>query len=336
MPETKNNTILNIKISDIDIDDFTYKISSDIDITAMSDSIKSIGLINPPVVRQCNDGRYIVVSGFRRIKAVISNNISRINVRILSGIYRRTLSGEKFINNCVHDRDAAFIAVAENAFQRPLNQVEQARGVVLLKKVMEQNEIAEKSAAIFNFRMNPFFVEKLFLLGTMSDKITSLIESGNLSMTAALRLKQYNSDTVDGFINIFGAVKLGANKQMEIITNIHEIAALENKTPLDLIESDDVKDIIGNKNYDRQRKGSALRSFFAKRRYPRIKEAEEQFKINLKQLKLGNELNLRPPLNFESMNYIFSFKFRNYDELESRIKKLEHVSCNPVLRQMIS
>ena len=247
-----------------------------------------------------------------------------------------TATEVKLIPENFPGRKTALIAIAENAFQRQLNIIEQVKGVVLLKNFMDKNEIVEKSISIFNLKMSPSLVEKLFLLGSMPETLHALIEADNFSMTAALKLAKYDTDTVDAFISLFGTIKSGLNKQLEIITNIHEIAARESITPLILINSNDIRDIIDDKDLENSSKGGLLRSYLAKRRYPRLKEAEENFKMNLKQLKLGNDLNLSAPMNFESPDYIFSFKFKNYNELEQRIKKLEEISRNPILEQMIS
>ncbi len=320
-----------IRISEIDINDHTYKISSDIDITGLFLSIKDIGLVNPPIVKNNDNGGYIIVSGFRRIEAMIRNNIKYTYARIVPD-YSRTGSEQKISN----PDTAELIAVTENAFQRPLNIMEQVRGVLLLKKIMDKNKIAENSMSIFNLKMNSSLVKKLDIIGTMPKKVHSLIEEGDLSMTAALKLNRYDLETVNAFINLFSKVKSGLNKQLEIITNIHEIAARQRITPIAVIESSQIRDIIENDQYNRQRKGNLLRAFLLKQRYPRIKEAEEKFKTNLKQLKLGNELNLLAPANFEAMDYSFSFKFKSIDELEKRVEKLKNIICNPILKKMIS
>ncbi len=324
-----------ILISEIDVNDYTYKISSDIDITGLLLSIKNIGLVNPPIVKKHDNGGYIIVSGFRRIKAMLLNNIKKTYAEIIPDHFLEE-SDQRFSVSNTCNYTAALIAVTENAFQRPLTTMEQVRGVLLLKNFMDKNKIAEDSMSIFNLKMNTSFVEKLYIIGSMPEKIHSLMEEGDLSMTAALRLEKYDFETVNSFINLFSKIKLGLNKQLEIITNIHEIAARKRVTPIALLESRGIRDIIENNKCDRQRKGSLLRSFLLKQRYPRMKEAEEKFKINLKQLKLGNELNLLAPVNFEAMDYNFSFKFKNLDELEKRIVKLKNVVCNPILKKMIS
>ncbi len=323
--------IKQILISDININDITYKISSDIDITGLSLSIKNLGLLNPPIVKKDDKGAYIIVSGFRRIKAMIRNNIKETYAGIISEHFPEKPDQKFFGCNL-----PALIAVTENAFQRPLTTMEQVRGVSLLINFMDKKKIAEDSMSIFNLKMNASLVEKLYIIGTMPEKVHSLLEEGDLSMTAALRLDKYDLDTVNAFINLFSAIKSGLNKQLEIITNIHEIAARQRITPLGLLESRQIRDIIEDNKFDRQRKGSLLRAFLLKQRYPRIKEAEERFKINLKQLKLGNELNLSAPVNFEAMDYSFSFKFKNMDELEKKIAKLKDVTCNPILKKIIS
>ncbi len=327
--------VTEINISEINIDDYTYKISSDIDLADLCASIKTIGLINPPFVKKCRD-YYVVVSGFRRIKALILNESSTAMVRVLPEQICVSSLQVKQDDEELAEHCAVFIAIVENAFQRPLNTMEQIRAVMLLKKIMNENQIAEKSGDILNLNMNTALVKRLLTIGAMPEKLHMLIEKGELSMTAALKLDQYDMETINAFICLFESIRVGLNKQVEIITNIHEIAVLEDKNPVDIIRSDSIKNIIEDNNSDKQKRGRLIRSFLLKWRYPHLKEALEKFDNNVKQLKLGNELNLSAPVNFEAMDYTFSFKFKNMNELESRIKKLETICCNPVLRHIIS
>ena len=302
-----------ILISNIDYKDQTYKVSFNTDITFLAQSIKEIGLINIPVLEKI-ENKYIIVSGFKRIKALIFLNIKETRVNIIT--QKQNLNYQ-----------SAITAISDNAFQRELHIMEQARAVTLLSEFIDFKTIAEKSLFIFNFKMNLNFVKKLFALYSMPENIQNLVISGNISMPCALSLKKYNIETINAFAFVFNKIKTGLNKQMEIITNICEIAQRDNITPFKLLNSKDIKNIINdNKNKDKSFKANLLRKYLLSKRFPNLLKAKKEFKENVKKLKLGSNLKLDPPLNFEARDYTFSLKFSNIDELKENIKKLESVT----------
>jgi len=310
-----------ITLSDIDSSDETYRITHDDTIVSLARSIKEAGLINMPLVRKKDQG-YVVVCGFKRIKALIHNGIDKTNVKVLEE------TGDS-------DLKAAVLAVSDNAFQRPLDTMEQAAGVLLLSKLMTLDTIAEKSLSIFNTSMNSRLVRKLIDLGSMPGNVHDLINQGRLSMTAALRLKKYPKETLTAFVRLFYSVKTGHSKQIEIITNIHEVAAREDRSPLDLIQSNDIQAIIENQDIDPTRKGNLLRSYLAKRRYPEISRTNELFFKLVKQLSPGSDLAINPPVNFEARDYTIAFKFASHGELVKKTEKLKLVTCDPMIKQLI-
>ncbi|MEA1966860.1 MAG: ParB N-terminal domain-containing protein, partial [Thermodesulfobacteriota bacterium] len=181
-----------ILISDIDLTDERYRISSDNDIISLAQSIKNMGLINIPVVK-ANDHGFIVVSGFGRIKAMVHNGTEEIQARVLpqnragvSSARTKNLQHDKGAERAgeLHqdetlpqngqaeldldlDFEAVLISISDNAFQREFDTMEQAKAVVLLSKFMNFTEIAEKSSFIFNAKMNSLLVQKLFTTGSM-------------------------------------------------------------------------------------------------------------------------------------------------------------------------
>ncbi|OQY01871.1 MAG: hypothetical protein B6I26_02590 [Desulfobacteraceae bacterium 4572_130] len=304
-----------ILISNIDLKNQTYKISFDTDITFLAQSIKEIGLINIPVLQKI-ENKYIIVSGFKRIKALIFNNIKETRANIITE--KQNLNYK-----------SAVTAISDNAFQRELHIMEQAKAVTILSEFMDFKTIAEKSLLTFNFKINLNFAEKLFNLYSMPKNIHNLVTLGNLSMPCALALAKYDIKTINAFAFIFNKIKTGLNKQMEIITNIYEIAQRDNITPFKLLNSKDIKNIINsNENKDKSFKGNLLRKYLFKKRFPNLLKAKEEFKSNVKKLKLGSNLRLDAPLNFEARDYTFSLKFANIDELKKNIKKLELVTSS--------
>ncbi|MBF0412668.1 MAG: hypothetical protein HQK70_08150 [Desulfamplus sp.] len=350
--------ITNINIDDIDLSDETFKISSDKSLydndpasfdkslSSLAASINSIGLINLPILQKigsddkiCNGELehkpYRVVSGFRRlaaVKSLISSKDSNLPNKILANILE------------CDEKTCAFIAISENSFQRELNTMEQARGVHLLKKFISVEEIAGSSSAIFNMNMNRALINMLDDIANMPASVHRVVENERLAMGAALKLRQYgyDDDVIDSFVRLFSKIKTSLNKQKEIITNIHEIAARENISVTDVINAKEIREIVDNSadGADENRKGNLLRSILFEQRYPNLSKAKEQFNINLKLLNSQGDLKggikLEPPADFEGRDYTISFKFSNVDDLAQNADAISALSKNRLVDQIIS
>lgn len=352
--------ITNINIDDIDLSDKTFKISSDKSLyddndpasfnkslSSLAASINSIGLINLPILQkigsddEIHNGElvdhkpYRVVSGFRRlaaVKSLISSKDSNLPNKILANILE------------CDEKTCAFIAISENSFQRELNTMEQARGVALLKKFLSVGEIAEKSNLIFNTKMNRALINNLEDITGMPKSLHNAVESDRIAMGAALKFKQYGYDhlLIDQFVNLFLKIRCSLNKQKEIITNLHEIAARENISAADVINSKEIREIVDNSgdSADENRKGNLVRAVLFERRYPNLSKAKEQFNINLKLLNsqgdLKGTIKLEPPADFEGRDYTISFKFSNVDDLAQNAEVISALSKNRLVDQIIA
>ena len=109
-----------ISLSQIDSKDQAFRITSKSDTWMLLASIRQTRLIHPPVLQEKGEGTYRIVSGFLRVAACVELGWSQIPAHAASPDA---------------DEDMlAFLAVTENATQRGLDIMEQARAVKLLLK----------------------------------------------------------------------------------------------------------------------------------------------------------------------------------------------------------
>jgi len=262
-----------------------------------------------------------VVCGFRRVHAMKLIGMAQTEAIVINDDHHR----------------CALLAIADNAFTRPLNVMEQSRGVSLLRQILSVEEIAVSSLSIFNSNMSVAMVKMLEDIAQMDESIHHLIDNERIAMGSALKLKPYDKETISAFVTLFSKIRTGLNKQKEIITHLHEIAAREGNSISDIIESDDTSAILDNisSDMDDNRKGNLVRSMLLKRRYPHLTEAKERFAANSKKLDLKGGVRLDPPVDFEGREYTFTFKFSTVEELAAKVDLLSAVSQNPLIRQMI-
>ena len=75
------NNLINVKISDIDeFSNHPFKVVKNNDFYTLVDSINQNGLLNPLVVRRKQNNRYELLSGHRRLLALIELGIKKVDV----------------------------------------------------------------------------------------------------------------------------------------------------------------------------------------------------------------------------------------------------------------
>ena len=71
-----------IHLSSVDIEDHTFRITTEENIETLSCSIRNAGLINPPIVIRKKSG-YAVICGFRRIRSAVNLGWTNISARVI-------------------------------------------------------------------------------------------------------------------------------------------------------------------------------------------------------------------------------------------------------------
>ena len=309
-----------ININDIDLNDLRYKISFSLEnIEFLAQSIEQSGLINPPLVRPFNN-KYIIVSGFNRIKASIVNNSDTIAVY-------KTYSGED-------DYQCLVKSIVALSFQRQLTQAELIKSIKRLSNFLDAKQIALKSTAIFNRELNSQFVKNLLDIASLPDPAMELIHHGNISFKTAKKLLMFEKEIIISFLEVFSKIKASNNKQLEIIQYIMEISKRDSMDPMFFFQNQKIKEIIFDHNKEPVLKTRLLRKYLYRQRFPALFQTSQMVQKKINNLKLGKKIKLLPPENFESRNYSISFTAKNYNEFKANTKILNTILEDRELKEI--
>jgi ParB family chromosome partitioning protein len=322
-----SDLLCKINIGDIDLTDERYKLSfSQDDITFLAQSMRQTGLIIPPVVRPLNN-KFIIISGFNRIRAQIYND----------RVYN---TGTKIVvcqtKTDITDYQCLIKSIAVRAFQRSLTHAELIISTRRLSQFLDKKEIAKKSPEIFNIELNVRFVEDLLAIGALPDPALDLIHSGNLSFKSAKRIASYEKEVLNFFIKIFSKIKASNNKQLEIILHIMEIAARDAIKPESFFHNQSLQAILFNENKEPGLKTKELRAWLFEQRFPSIFKTRQKVREKITSVKLGNKIKFIPPENFESQNYSISFTAKNYNEFVTNVQCLNDAIENRDLKKIFN
>ena len=121
-----------VPLNRIDIQDDTFRITTRTSVDDLLASIPHEGLLNPPlVIKQTSAFR--IVSGFRRLAACIKLGRQEVSARVLT--------------SDLSSLECTRFAIADNAFQRPLNLIETSRALLKLSARLNTGKRLIESAA---------------------------------------------------------------------------------------------------------------------------------------------------------------------------------------------
>ncbi len=310
-----------VSLKQIHLGDETFRISTDASGDVLMRSVRRMGLIHPPILRPCGAG-FVVVSGFRRLAACRALGIADIPARLLG--------------SDAPDAECIEMAIADNSFQRQLNSIEISRGLRLLSTIYPDVRSLSAAALDLGLPDNPAMIGKLLLLSGLPREIQDGVVSEVLSMPMALELGQLDGSAGVVLTELFGYLKLGLNKQREILTLIQEIAHRDHLSVGDVLNTADTRNIVNHEKWDRSRKTVLLREYLKRRRYPRITSYEANFENQRQSLNLEPAVTLTPPRDFEGETFSFHIQFSNTEELQQRLFRIQEISSGSVLECILT
>jgi ParB family chromosome partitioning protein len=322
----RNSDIFNyddevISVSEIDIKDDTCRLSLRTDPDALVASIRAVGLINPPILRQRHDFKYQIVCGFRRVMACKALGWREINALALKG--------------SPSEVDTLKLAILDNRSHRELNVVEQARGIQKLSLHLPSRNRLQMLSSLLGFPQSQKVFKKIDALSLLPEVIQAGIIDEIVSFEAAVDLSGFSHEDALSFFELFGVLKLSQNKQREVITLVQEIAIRENLKPVEVLQSKEVSAILDRPELNRNEKGAKVRVSLKRRRFPTLAKTEERFSKELKALKLNEHIHMTAPTYFEGGPHTLRMTFKSMEDFDERRKTLDAMAKNSALKRLL-
>lgn len=310
-----------IPFSSIDLSDHTFRITTEQNILELAESLKFPGLIHSPLLLE-SERRFIVISGFRRIRAGRHLGWPNLPARVADP------ATEKL--------ECAQFAIADNVQQRQLNLIEVSRALNLLSGFFHQPEELAKMAAALALPGNLTVIKKIQRLCRLPQFVQELVAGGILALSMALELEKIAPAECTAFAELFKELQLSFGKQREIFNWVKEIAAREEKNSTAILAEEDIGRIRSDADLSNAQKTSQIRRYLKKRRYPTLVEVEKQFEKFKKDLTLCDNFKLIPPADFEGTEHVIRLHFNCLDELKTHQSILAGLIENDLFKKYYS
>lgn len=305
--------IQTVPLSRIETADRAFRITTTTDKNDLIPSIRSIGMLQPPMLIERGEG-WCIVCGFRRIAASEALNVKEISAFVVN---------DRSLAQCVR------MAIADNACQRSLNVVEQARAYALIHKVEKRPEVRVKIAAASGLPSSQAAVERILPVADMPASLQDGLLSGDIALPIALQLHRLSEADAVALGSLFGKISVGLNVQRELLEMILDISKLDRCSVAELIGHEKIAAVLNNEEISVPQRVQKLRQMLKKMRYPSLSRAEESFTEMLKSLKLHPRLQLQPPRFFEGKTYRLNLSFDSCDQLRRLQAELDKLIQHP-------
>jgi hypothetical protein len=313
-----------VHFSQIDFDDQSYIFTFEALLSQLINSIKKIGLINPPILEQTSDNTYRIVTGLKRILALGQLKINQFPARIYQSMTR------------VPILDLFLINFYENIGTRNLNEIEKS---IILHKFIHLFQVSEGSViSDFLPLLNPgatkAVLDRYLKLVYLEDNVRIAIVEDFISIDNAINLLEMSRVDRQSIFNLFQRLQLGKNNQKELLRLLNEIAKISNRSMVQIVDDKAIQDILSNEKITSPRKVEHIKEVLKRMRYPSFSRVDGNFQNLKKDLKLPPNIILRPPRFFEGEKYMIEFSFKNQAEFNKLIKILASIADGNKLAEL--
>jgi hypothetical protein len=319
----KQKNLSIIPIGNIDPADRLFQISDSTVIDSLTASIKNIGLINPVILQPIGERRYRVVTGFRRLSAIINLGIAEMPAFV------------------VEDRSTELklfdLALQDNLAIRRFNPIEVSVVIHKLEAAfyLTKAEIIGKYLPMLGYGRNPKVYELYAPLHLLEQAWHPPIIDDLISLDIASMVSAVDEEDRSAFLSVIKALRLGKNRQHEFWTLLNDLCRLRQVGLHQLLREDDFAAILSDTRHTPSQNCERFRSLLIKKRYPRYQQIQEQFEKLVTESGLPSEMQILAPSFFEGDKFQINFAFQGEDEYRDKLGKLSTLLSRGVIKKLV-
>jgi hypothetical protein len=278
------------------------------DLKSLMTSIKTAGLINEPFVRRNNSGFLDIVSGYRRILALLSLNWDTIPCVDL------TESG-------MTDADMLIFNLHDNISIRSFNNLEKYMIIKRLLSYISIESIYEHYMDILNIS-NRREIELLIKFEGLTEELKNVVAKGRISMKALENLLDMKTPDVIIILKYITDLNLNFNQQLLFIELISDISIREDANIYTVLAEEVFSKFINGHTNNNPQRAKRLLDLARARRFPIITENEKAFNKQVSDINLPKNTRIKQTPFFEGPNYMLEISFKDGEELKDTIGQL--------------
>ena len=286
-----------------------YTMSFAFDLQPLWESIKTIGLVNPPCIAEDEKGRIEVISGYRRILA-------------LKRIGRSAILCEDLSSALPSAKERLLFAFFENLGTRDFNDAEKAMILKRLKPLFPEEHILKRFMPLLSLPCHEEAFTLYLTLAAKGDAFMDAVARGRLCLKAAKSLMELNHESEACAFQCIMDLMLNVNQQMQFIDIMIDISEIEGSSFSRILKAAPVAAVLKSRRLNRPQKARRLLEELRRQRYPRWMAAEKRFQKKVEELHLPGGVRMDHPPYFEAPGYRLEMPFLDGGDLMKKLRQL--------------
>lgn len=313
-----------VALAEIDPTDRTFVCRTEADLTALTQSVRQHGLLNPLRLRRRPDGRLQVVCGWRRLLC-----LQRLNWTTAPALVLPTATPDLWCLQAV---------LEDNQGCAGFNLMETALLVNRLGGQLSQDRLCREFLPRLGLPGTVTHLQALESLLHLEPAYQELVAQGRLTLTTAARLATWDPADRLALLPLWRQLTLSRSYQRELLEFLTTLSRRHERPPRQWLELPEVRQLLADParsgNDKRQRLWELLRRWC----FPRLQAVEEQLKQYLANLGLKDrpDLRLEPPPAFEGEEFRLELRCRNPQELARLLAELTRLLNHPDLQAIFN
>ena len=299
-----------LPLAKINLKDERFRTSFHPDLGRLVISIKAVGLLSPPLIRQADKG-FVLISGWKRVLACRRIGLSSINVLVTE---------EK------DDLRIFLMALHENLATREINLVEKAE---ILRKLLgfgvEKKTLLKCYLPLLSFPATVAHIELILAISEAEPAVKKFVQKKDAPLPIVQSLLRFTPGERKLLLPLLRP--LGQNKQKEVLEDLWETSRRDEVTLREILKDKEIRQVLDSPKLPPIQKAEKIRLSLKRKRYPQLSSWQDAFDLTLRKARWPKEIAIQPAPFFEDEAISASFRFKDIKEFRAWVKKLQEMAA---------
>jgi len=310
-------TLMDIKIQPtvwVDLDEMAegpgpYTMSYGFNLDALIESIRKVGLLNPPLVARNEKGGFDIVAGYRRILSLKALGEPKALCKEVTSVLSSRL--ERLLVNFY-----------ENVATRSFNHIEKALILERLGGYVPKEQILASFMPLLSLPSHEGTLEFYLKLVSLKECVQKAIAQEEISIKVAKVLVELERGSRQVLFDWIRMLKLNFNQQIKFTEYVQDISMREDRTIHEVLSEESLLKILENPRWNNPQKAKGVLETLRGRRYPRLARAQKAVESRISAIPLPLDATIHYDPYFEDVRYHLEIRFRDGKELRKTIRVL--------------
>ncbi len=286
-----------------------YTMSFGFDLDPMLESIRKVGLLNPPLVERDGSGKIHIIAGYRRALALKSLKEEEIVCRDLSS---STLDASKRL----------LLNLYDNLACREFNGPEKGMILERLMGHFSEEDVLSFYMPLLGLPSHRPLLMTYLKLGELEREIRVAFAHERLSYKTVRAFVEMRPASRAAFFKWFAIIMFNFNQQSQFIELTQDISS-ESGVPVPVFLGEGgLVEILEDRGLNGPQKAKAAIDWLRARKLPNLHDAERKFQGMIRRIGLPDGVVVQHSPFFESQDYRLELRFRDGKALRKKILEL--------------